>query len=353
MSVNWSLTGDNAADYIIEANTPSTNQCTITQKTNVDIYGSPSLTLTAQIMYGGSLFYTANKSLTGHYIEGPMVPCGTTLYYVDPLPECDSVVWVGTGQNMENDSAQIGTIPDEDLYPYVIVHQQNERHYGTLTASVMFGNNVVGTLVKQIDTAGGFIGTLYQQPSLLDSTNAVPQSFSHMSILEIVPGRRVYLTSNHFLNSTITTTVSGFTLFDWSNSNGIISFIPRASNNSSSGSITINGSSSSGCQSFWFTLRKPLQPITPILLSASPSEGTCLFTISKSQETWSSAETMPDMTTEWQLTIVRSNTGRTVYDSSVSGTSKTVITTGWEPGIYVATAQVDGHYVSNKFVVSK
>ncbi len=355
MSVNWFLTGDNAADYIIEANTPSINQCRITQKTDVDINGSASLTLTAQIMYGGSLFYTANKNLTGHYINGPMVPCGTTFYYVDPLPANHTVEWEAVGQNLEYDYVQNGTIP-QDLYPYVIIHQQNERHYGTLTASVKSGNTVVGTLVKQIDTAGGFSGTWYQEPSQLDSTNAVPQSFTHMSDLEIVLGRRVYLTSDHFLNSTITDSGNGFLLFDWSNSNGVISFIPLAPINTPPGQILIkiiSGSSSNGCKSFSFTLTRAPQLMTPISLSANSKEGTCQFTISESEEAISSFYTRLDMSSEWRLTVVRSDTGRTVYDSSVSGTSKTVGTTGWSPGIYIAVAQVDGQYVSSKFVVSK
>ena len=88
-------------------------------------------------------------------------------------------------------------------------------------------------------------------------------------------------------------------------------------------------------------------------LDMTSKEGTCQFTISESEEAISSFYTTLDMSSEWRLTVVRSDTGRTVYDSSVSGTSKTVGTTGWSPGIYIAVAQVDGQYVSSKFVVSK
>ena len=46
-------------------------------------------------------------------------------------------------------------------------------------------------------------------------------------------------------------------------------------------------------------------------------------------------------------------TSRIINDSSVIGTSKTIGTIGWSPGVYFALAQVNGQYVSCKFVLSK
>lgn len=59
------------------------------------------------------------------------------------------------------------------------------------------------------------------------------------------------------------------------------------------------------------------------------------------------------VSTEWKLTIIKSDTSRIIYDSSVIGTSKTIGTIGWSPGVYFALAQVNGQYVSCKFVLSK
>ena len=340
MSVNWSLTGDNAASYIIEANTPSTNQCKITQKTDVDINGSASLTLSAQIMYGGSVFYTTSKELTGHYIAGPMVPCGTTFYYVNPLPANHTVEWEADGQNLEYDNVQSGTIP-ENLYPYVIDHQQNERHYGTLTATVKLGNTVVGTLVKQIDTAGGFSGTWYQQPSLTDSTNAVPQTFSHQSSLPVVPNRMVYLVSDDFANSTITHSGNGLFLMYWYNSNGVISFIPVPPVNTPPGQLlfeNINGISADGCRSFSFRIIRAPQLSLPFTLSATLSEGSCQFTLGADEEAMASADERLEISTEWHLTVTRSDTGSVVHESSISGSSKTIGTSGWE--IFLLVVQI-------------
>ena len=355
-SVNWFLTGANAANFIVENDTPYHNKCRITRISNAEFSGSANLTLSAQIMRGGSVISTVSKELIAPFIEGPMVPCGTTFYYVDPLFANQSISWEANGQNLEYDPVPNGTIPEEYLFPYVIVHQQNERHYGTLTAIVRLNNITVGTLVKQIDTAGGFTGTWYQEPTLTDSTNVIPQSFSHMSNLSIVPNRKVYLVSEDFVNSTITHTGNGFLLMNWSNSNGVISFIPIAPINAPPGQIlfeNINGRSADGCRSFSFQIIRAPQLSLPFTLSATLSEGSCQFTLGADGETMASTDERLEISKEWRLTVTRSDTGSAVYESSVSGTSKTIGISGWEPGIYIATALVNGKNVSCKFVVSK
>ena len=45
MSVNWSLTGDNASNFVLESNTPATNQCRITRISDAEFDGSTNLTL--------------------------------------------------------------------------------------------------------------------------------------------------------------------------------------------------------------------------------------------------------------------------------------------------------------------
>ena len=55
--------------------------------------------------------------------------------------------------------------------------------------------------------------------------------------------------------------------------------------------------------------------------------------------------------------IFTDQAGSTFYRNGktddVTSHLKTIGTMGWSPGIYIAVAQVDGQYVSSKFVVSK
>ena len=349
-TLTWTLSGSNASCFVLEPGVPSTNNCTITRNDSVEFnYPATNLTLTAIVTYGGILTDTISKQFIAPFIEGPAIPCDHTEYTVINRPDNSTVTWSTIGQGIGN-----GTDPnwmlEVDPNDYVIANYDDRYIYGTLTANVIVGNQSVGVLHKHVDTTGGFSGTWYQQPSLLDSTNATPRSFSHMSILEIVPGRKVYLVSNDFIGTTITHSETGFTISNWSNSNGVISFTPRASLNNNSGSIIIRGNSSSDCRSFSFSLRRPL---LPILLNASLSEGVCQFSISENEDAISTTDTRLGTSPEWRLSIIRNDTGKTVYESFVAGRSKTVGIIGWDSGIYLAIAQVDGISISCKFTINK
>ena len=347
-TLTWTLSGSNASCFILEPNVPSTYNCRITRKDSVEFnYPTTNLTLTALVTYGGVVTDTISKQFVAPFIEGPTIPCNHTEYTVIGRPNNSSVTWSTNGQGIGN-----GTDPnwvlEVDPNDYVIANYDGRYIYGTLTANVIVGNQTVGVLHKHVDTTGGFSGMWYQQPALLDSTNATPQSFSHMSILEIVPGRKVFLVSDDFIGATISHSQTGFTLLNWSNSNGVISFTPMASLNSNSGSIIIN--ESDGCKSFSFSLRRPLPPI---LLNANLLDGTCLFSISENEDVISTTDTRLNTSIEWQLTIIQNDTGRIVYESSVAGRSKTVGIMGWDSGMYLAIAQIDGIYISCKFTVNK
>ena len=222
-----------------------------------------------------------------------------------------------------------------------------------MVMKVVVGNDTLGTLRKYIDTSGGFSGTWYQSPSALDSTNAVPQGFSHMSLLGMVSNRMVYLVSDDFIGATVTHSQDGVLVRNWSNSNGVISFSPLASLGDGLGMVTINGSYPNSCRHFRLFLTLPQEPFPPLLLSAVPSDGGCQFTISQEEGVDDLCYGRSGLPTTWLLTVIRSDTGETAYESMVSEMSKTVSTIGWRPGVYVATASAGGQHVSSKFVVPK
>lgn len=347
-SLTWVLSGSNDSCFILEPGVPSANQCRITRNDSVEYYNT-NFTLKALITYEGAVIDTISKQIIAPYINGPTIPCNHTEYSVIGRPNNSTVTWSTNGQGLGYDIDPYWQL-EVDPNDYVITNYNGGYIYGTLTANVIENNQVVGVLQKHIDTTGGFSGTWYQEPSLLDSTNTVPQAFSHMSILEIVSGRKVYLMSDDFNSTSITHSETGFSILGWNNSNGVISFTPIAAPNSLSGSIVIRGSSSNGCRNFKFSLRRP---VNPILLTASPSEEVCHFSISEKEDANSSTNTRLGNSPEWLLTITQSDTGRTVYESAVSGKSKTVGIKGWDSGIYIATAQVGAQYISCKFAVPK
>ncbi|MBR5655420.1 MAG: hypothetical protein IKW98_01865 [Prevotella sp.] len=353
LDIIWTLSGYNAQNFIIEGNTPTANQCRITRKSGVDFSGSYNLTLTAQIMHNGVLIKTISKQLIAPYIEGNVVPCGYNVYSVVPHEANSTIEWEAEGSNITSPTDPLPSLPPEDPYAYVIANTEGRDIYGTLTATVKVGGSVIGTLEKVLDMSGLFSGTWWQQASALDTTNTSPAVFHHQDMLDIVPDRTVYLQSDDFIGANITKTINNMIALGWSNSNGIISFTPLLPINGGLGSITIEGTYPNSCRHFKLRLLTMSNFDDPILLSINPSGQTCGFSLISNQSAEHSTSSNSDIPTEWRLTITKSETGRRVFDSAVSGMSKTINTTEWRPGVYIAVAQVGKYTLSGKFAIER
>ena len=347
MSVNWSLTGDNASNFVLESNTPATNQCRITRISDAEFDGSANLTLSAQIMNGSTTIYTTSMQLTAPYIVGPTIPCGHTVYHVDPLPDNYTLEWAASGRNLGYDTDPNGLLPGYP-YAYVIIHEDNEVHQGTLTATIKNGNTIKGTLQKNVDTTDGFSGTWYQQATLTDTVNSTPSPFRHNSFLTFIPNRKVYLQSEHFVGASITHTQSNLLLGNWSHNGSTISFTPHQVTSSPS-TMRIIGTDFSGCKRFQLNLSTPVV-IPPILLSMRANGNLYEFTLSREDV---SEQAKSENTAEWHLTIMKIDTGKRYFDEAVRATTKSISTSGWPSGIYAAVAQYDNQTYSLKFSVGE
>lgn len=352
VSVNWTLTGNNAANFVLQSSSFPSHYCTLTRIDSAEFDGPANLTLTAQLTYGGSSIYTT-KQLIAPYVDGPMIPCGLTAYDVYSLPANAAVAWYADGQNLNEYTAPGGQQPVP--YAYVINPGSNDYVIGTLTATVTAGNNVLGVLNKYVDTTGGFSGTWYQQATLNDTVNSTPKPFLHNSLLEFVPNRTVYLLSDHFNNATISHSESGVFLSGWSNSNGVISFNPiQPINYTGSSSIIIEGTAQSGCKKFRLQLFSPPSLIDdPILLAKNPNGSTYEFSIS--EDVRSRQEILQESSNplEWRLTIIKIDSANKIFDEMVRASSISVNVSRWPRGIYIAIAQIKDQYYSLKFSVGE
>ena len=350
-SVTWSLSGDNVSNFILQTNTPSTNQCTITRKDNVEFSGSTSLVLSAQIKYNGIVIYTAEKVITAPYISGPTVPCGYSTYTVEGRPSNSTIVWSHVGHGIITDTTFQQTHPTS----CILVNTDNRCLYGMLTAKVVVNNDTVGVLNRRIDTGYGFTGTWYQPATLTDTLNSTPQSFHNLSLLEYVPGRTVYLMSDDFIDATVTHSGSG--IINWSNSNGVISFntlgLIGDPIRSVPAGIVIEGTYPNSCKHFKLNLFETTGSLPLYLTYNNPNSGTYEFFMSENTDGGQSEQRNTGNDEPWKLTIIRSDTGAKVYESSSSLGSKSVTTTGWLNGVYIAIANIMNQNYSVKFSVGR
>lgn len=350
-SVNWTLSGYNAHNFIVESDIPETNQCTLTRKSRVDFTGPYNLTLSAQIVRNDTVIKTVSKELTAPYILGNIVPCGYNVYSVFPYVNNSTIEWDAQGTNITSPTDTLPSVQPEDPYAYVIANTEGRDIYGKLIATVKIGNNVIGTLEKVLDMSGLFSGIWWQDASATDTTNVSPKSFPHLPWLEIVPQRKVYLQSEDFIDADITKTATGMFPAGWQNNNGVISFTPIMAVNSNVGTITINGTYPNSCRHFSVRLRAFGElEVNPLLLTVNPSGQTYTFSLNlnKDLDSSSSNTALPE---EWRMEIVRSENGMKVFDSKISGSSKVIDTSGWKPGVYIAVAQTGKETLTVKFVV--
>lgn len=352
MSVHWVLTGINAANFVVENNTPSTNMCRITRIDGAEFSDSDILTISAQVFYGSTLIGTVSRQVRAPFINGPMVPCGLSTYYVYSLPENHTVEWEADGDNLEEDQPPYGFQPVHP-YSYIIIHNANESHYGTLTAKVKYGNAVQGVLHKTIDTSGGFSGTWYQQATPTDTINSSPKTFHNNSMLFFIPGRMLYLQSDHFIGATVTHTQTGVMINGWSNNNGVISFTPYQPSGTF-GNIIIEGSAQSGCKKYKLMLITSASLLNNSILLSLKSVGNS-YDFSICQDDESKQEKRSDITDskDWRLTIMKIDSAKKVFDETVKTSSKTVNVSGWIPGFYIAIAQINGQYYTLKFSIGE
>lgn len=351
-TVQWSVSGYYSNFITIENDTSSTNMCHVSI-INAQNFPGGNITLTANIMYNDTIIESVSKVIHAVGIFGDMVPCGYETYYVNPRPDNTTVEWSVSGSNIVSST---DTVPSGFLFPepdtYVIVNRNHRNIYGTLTATVKSGGNVVAVLERIIDTTGGLSGTWYQEATASDTVNATPKPFYRNAHLEIIPNRRVYLESELFEGASITYQSNGFHITGKTNSNGVISFVPNLPIFANSGSVTINGTYPNSCQKFSITLYTintdpiPFDPLNPLQVNTSGST----FEFSLGEDAFEKIGTTNE--TKWRLTI-QDNAGNRIFDSALSNGSKHVNTSRWKKGLYIATAQIGGKNYSVKFCITQ
>ena len=356
-SAEWSLTGANASNFTIQNNYPSTNQCTITRNANSTFSGSTSLILSAQIKYNGTTVHTITKNLVAPYISGTSIPCNTENYHVKDLPGNTNVSWSVSGLGLTGTQLHPGYLIEDSINSYYVSRTAQGYARGTVSATVQTSENTTATLTKRIDTGGNFTGTWYQIPSTLnpDTSNSSPAALQSGGMYILNKSQSTVLQSSDFIDASITTNCNGMTLLSWSNpNNGTITFIPtKWGTGNNIGSAIVEGWKSSTCETFRLNFSCIFtDPIFTLGVSASGQD--YIFTLQNKQTDENGNErTQPIESVDqpWKLSVVQYDTGLTVYENSVSGTSMTVNASRWKPGIYIVIATIGDDMCVQKITV--
>lgn len=351
-TVTWSLTGDNASNFTLLANTPSANQCTITRKQNVEFSGLPSLVLSAHVSYIWTDICTSSMPINAPYISGDPNPCLTEIYRVVGLGNNDSVTWNLSATGYSIIQNFIPTNTEQNNYLGVQRTSSQDFASGTITANVLVnGNAIIGTLTKNISSSYGFTGTWYQSSSFFPpfTPDATPSNLECGVMYFVDPNKTIVLESDDFIGATMTCNNGNVSLMHFQNSN-TASFYTNTNNGKT---FTVRGYKSGTCIVYKFIFKAIGEPILDLSVNSSGHD--YVFSLLEKQAEERSGENLSksQYSGKWQLTITQYETGQTVYEGNCDSQSITVNTAGWKPGVYVVIAKANDNTITQKFAITE
>lgn len=297
---------------------------------------------------------TNQSTINGHYttdfIMGPTIPCEISMYEIIDLPSIYSVSWrfLDTNSPVSNLLSQYGTKKckiDNSSHTYI-----NE----TLVADIMYNGDTINTFVKEINTGVNFVGTI----EVLDASSSVYIAERPIRTGEgvlIESNCHVILKSQCFNNFTVTH--SGGLVFNWTNSgNGEITFDAPSILMGLSQQITITGKNGCECFKIKITIVPPLERVlqnSSIRLDVSSNSSNYNFTLVDQKADNNSTTIYDDQNKKWQLLIYKASNGTIIFHSENYGRTVSVDTSGWESGVYIARAVINGKDVAKKITIRK
>ena len=345
--VSWNLTGDNASNFTLQSDSLSTNQCTITRKNNVEFSGSTYLELTAQIIRNDIVITTLKKGIDALYISGDSNPCLTDLYRVEGLPNDYTVSWdlSGSGYSVITDFIPTNTENNN----YLGVQRTSSLSFadGTITATLLSGTNVMGTLTKRISSGQDFTGTWYKTSSIFPPyiPDSTPESLNCGTTI-VNPNEKIVLQSDDFIGATMTCTSGNATILP--NSNLIVFTTGEGFSNPTK----IEGYKSGTCDAYYFRFL-PLGEPLPLEFSINGIGHEYLFSLHEKQNRERGEEFHLKDIKQWELSILQSETGHFVFKDVIEDNPVSINTSGWKAGIYIAVANINGKNIAQKFAVTE
>ena len=282
-------------------------------------------------------------------IMGSVIPCGSTSYYVDLLPNTYSVSWSWK-------SACSVPITQNTPTTNHCTITKNDYQYlkNTLVATISKNGNTITTVEKVLDTGANFSGTYQQAAAPLMNIPAIgPTTFHNGQTIMLLLGSTITLKSPKFVGANIS--YSGYTPFYWSHNDSTIIIRHFAFPYNNPKDLIITGTYSGNCEAFQFILQlsEPASVFPHASINIIPVGLGYAFELCANMTTEGFTATDSSIKLSgWHLTIANALTGKIMFDEDVEDTQKLVSTANWETGIYVVSAQLGEHVVTEKFQIS-
>ena len=120
--------------------------------------------------------------------------------------------------------------------------------------------------------------------------------------------------------------------------------------------ITITGKNGCECFKIRITIVPPLERVlqnSSIRLDVSSNSSNYNFTLVDQKADNNSTTIYDDQNKKWQLLIYKASNGTIIFHSENYGRTVSVDTSGWESGVYIARAVINGKDVAKKITIRK
>ena len=292
----------------------------------------------SQIGYG-VVNARAAVSLAALSLSGPAVVSSSATYTVENLSQDFDVVWTLSNSYYNQNCIQKNYPTNAQC---VITRNSSiSMDNATLTATIKLNNNVVKTLTKTVYAHVGFKGTYYNGQTTKTISLPTPLYFRNNI-------------TNAKINSPnlIDASVSFWSSMSWSHdaTNGIIQFSTPSSNTTSA--IHVDCSNGDGYNLTIITTNN--SNLLNVLVGDGQIEVSLIPVDDEESIGTSDIGFLAKDATEplvWTLEVYDATTGRMTFSQKVEGSTFTIDTTSWEPGVYIIKAIVGDEVLSEKVVV--
>ena len=290
------------------------------------------------------------NGLDPYSLSGPSYICSssTGTYTINNLSSSYNVVWYfsdGFGPTVPTIQSSGNTC--------TITNNLSKTYVGTLNAAIYYNGTLLKTLKKeQIIVYSGFYG-LY-----CIGSGTPNQVFYPSTTIWVTKGSTVHLKSPNLLYKNVSysvTTPSSWQYYSYTGE--IYVTYPNVTSNNPILINVQNNTSYSNCDNSYQIVIMPNNVLPSY--SLSPVVGGGQITVSLVEKAYSDevkailetfADKIPKIDT-WTLEVYQAGTGKKIFSKEVSGTSYTIDTTGWEPGVYIIKAIIGEDTLSEKVVV--
>ncbi len=289
--------------------------------------------------------------IVGPTIIGPSSLCDTNDYSITNLPTGSNVSW-NLLINGDSTAAQLSVnTPGINQCQISRTGSQYESFTATLTATVIYQNDTITVLSKDINAPAQFVSVPYTIINTQGSggTGGMVGSYNN---IDIKPNTMYYLSSLYFMGKSPSiqgSPIPGSYMFTPSGISGYNVMVPQGGN--------LIAQFSDGCisttWSFWGNS-------SVHLMSISGGDGQLNIEITKNDSSVSevteygskmeSSENLADL--EWMLEVYEASSFRKVKTVDVRGSSYTLDTSSLPKGIYIIRAIIGKEILSEKITIN-